>query len=141
MKKLPFLLMIVIIGILIDPSSALSGISKNSARISSIQIPFIENQGQIDDHILYYTSTQSGTLLLTRSGVQILLLPMPDSKSVLAIHEQFVDAKNTGPVGLAAGKTRISHYKGSDPKTWRLLHLQPDQRVRDKGVRKERGCR
>lgn len=104
---------------LLGPSSAFSGISKDNARISSIQIPFIENQGQIDNHILYYTSTQSGTLLLTRSGVQILLLPMPDSKSVLAIHEQFVDAKNTCPVGLAAGKTRISHYKGGDPKTWR----------------------
>lgn len=46
-------------------------------KVSSLQIPFIENQGQIKDaHVKYYAKTLGGTIFITKDGEMVYSLPL-----------------------------------------------------------------
>ncbi|MDH3390730.1 MAG: hypothetical protein OEL85_02900, partial [Desulfobulbaceae bacterium] len=118
MKKSTLIILLTALISFFLPSFALPDITQQSVRTSSIPLPFIENQGQLNSQVLYYGPTQAGTLFITRSGKHIFSLPKPESKSVLVIHEEFVGSKNTTPIGLVPSKAQINRYIGNDPKAW-----------------------
>ena len=41
----------------------------DTAKLGSLQIPFIENQGQLDEKVEFYVSTFAGTVFVTESGL------------------------------------------------------------------------
>ena len=46
-------------------------------KVYSLQIPFIENKGQIkDESVRYYAKTMGGTLFITKDGEMVYSLPL-----------------------------------------------------------------
>ena len=87
-------------------------------QFQSIQFPFIENHGQLNKEILYYTTTRNGALYIDTTGKEYLSLRLKDDSTRLVISKQFVGTKNTKPVGKNPAKTRINRYIGNDPDKW-----------------------
>ncbi|MEJ2362499.1 MAG: hypothetical protein P8Z75_13990, partial [Gammaproteobacteria bacterium] len=44
-------------------------------RLAGLNLPFIQNQGQLDKEVAYYARTFAGTAFVTRDGVLVLSLP------------------------------------------------------------------
>ena len=89
-------------------------------KLSTLQIPFIENQGQAHKRIRYYANTYSGTLVVTQKNELFLSLPKPDkdsNKSVI-IKEALVGSKPGKPKGLQKSQAKVNYFLGNDPKNW-----------------------
>lgn len=89
--------------------------------IEAIQIPFIENQGQLNSEVSYYARTFAGTVFVTTQGELVYALPQPGSgrqqKSVV-VRETLVGANKTSPQGENRSPTMVNVYRGPE-KNWR----------------------
>ena len=98
-------------------------------RVHSLQIPFIENAGQIKDKsVKYYAKTFGGTVFITRDGNLVYSLPrfinhqssIENNKSEgWVIKESFVGANISDVKAEDRSTTRVNHFKGKDPSRWR----------------------
>jgi hypothetical protein len=104
------------------PRSTLKAVNEpnEGPSLQALQVPFVENQGQIDPAVSYYAPTLGGTILVTRDGE--LVLPLPDDKNApgepSVLRERLIDAKAPTLRGSKPAPTRVSSYIGSDPKRW-----------------------
>jgi len=91
--------------------------------IKKLQIPFIENVGQVGNKdVKYYAKTFAGTVFITKDGQIIYSIPkLEEDLNVgpLAIKEAFVGASVTDIKGEYAIMTKINYLKGKDPAHWR----------------------
>ena len=108
--------------------SAVGAIQKGEDRkeilkkASALQVPFIENQGQIKgEGVKYYAKTLGGTLFITRDGEMVYSLPKfeegKDAKG-WTIKESFVGSSITSIKGEEEAVTKVSYFKGKDPSKW-----------------------
>ena len=109
--------------------SAVGAIQKGEDRkeilkkASALQVPFIENQGQIrGEGVKYYAKTLGGTLFITKDGEMVYSLPKfeegKDAKG-WTIKESFVGASISQVKGEEEAITRVSYFKGNDPSKWK----------------------
>ena len=78
-----------------------------------MQIPFIENKGQIGSKdVCFYANTFGGTLFVEKDGTITYSLPFEDKRSVV-IKEIFTDRK-LNIKGVEPAPTKINYFKGSD---------------------------
>ncbi|MEW6441951.1 MAG: PKD domain-containing protein [bacterium] len=99
-----------------------------------LRIPFIENQGQIQDQeIRYYADVLGGTVAVTRQGELLYALPLLEqgppaghdgeprlkSSGGWVLKERVVGAQVCDPQGSERASTSVSWYVGSDPGSWR----------------------
>jgi hypothetical protein len=81
------------------------------------QVPFIENDGQIDDeNVSYYARLSSGTMFVTASGELVYSLRTEDAG--WTFRESFVERQSSRPVGTSPSSIRVSRFKGSRPDGW-----------------------
>ena len=97
-----------------------------------LQIPFIENQGQIpDESVRFYAKTFGGTAYVTDKGELIYSFPSalpataPDDYVLrhrpargLILREALVGASASSPEAAQPAKTRINYFIGSNPAKW-----------------------
>jgi hypothetical protein len=98
-------------------------------KVHSLQIPFIENKGQINDEgVKYYAKTFGGTVFITRDGNLAYSLPcfinhqssIENNKSKgWVIKESLIGASITDVKGEERSTTRVNYLKGKDPSKWR----------------------
>ncbi len=100
--------------------SALSSEETNkdtSIKISNIQIPFIENNGQIKDNsIIFYAEIFSGEVFITDKGeiVYNLIQESPaELKKALVLKEILVNSKNTEIRGINQAETKVNYFIGN----------------------------
>jgi len=114
-----------------------SGQSKNAT--TSVSIPFIENRGQLDARVAYYTPIAGGEVYITRDGQLVYDLhkpatrvstqdkprslrgkyrPLPASGERWALTETVSGSTRT-PKGIAPAATRVSSFLGKDQSRWR----------------------
>ncbi|MFA5343635.1 MAG: FG-GAP-like repeat-containing protein [Kiritimatiellia bacterium] len=129
----------------ISPAGSQSAI-RNPQSAIPLQVPFIQNQGQIaDPEVLFYARTFGGTVYVTDAGQLVYVLPKGDGASnaecrmqnaecseidpkskiknpqsaILQIRETLVDADLTGlPAGAERSGAVINSFIGSDPSRW-----------------------
>ncbi|WP_448377657.1 DUF7948 domain-containing protein, partial [Fervidobacterium sp.] len=104
------------------------------ASMSKLQVPFIENRGQVHEDVAYYAKTFGGTVFVTKDGRLVYSLPEGsrnkgplkgneegESKPIkgVALYESFVDGTIKGVKGEAPSVTKVSYFKGNDPSKWR----------------------
>ena len=91
---------------------------KEGPPLRTLQLPFIENRGQVDPEVGYYTRVSGGQLCLTRSGKLVLSLRSNDGGDTKprVIEETLVGARDIDAVGRKAVATRVNSFVGSDPK-------------------------
>ena len=112
--------------------------------MASIQLPFIENQGQVDPEVAFYAKTFAGTLFVTGQGLIYTLisdtsseetnsiaatqedltdvlpgdtLPVGSLRSI-AIRERFVTPQGLHPAGVVKNDATVNYYVGSRDR-WR----------------------
>ena len=49
-----------------------------SAKMATMRIPFIANQGQLDEQVAFYAKTFGGTVFVTKQGELVYALPKPE---------------------------------------------------------------
>ena len=99
-----------------------------SSSIAKVRIPFIENQGQVDDRVAFYARTFGGTVFITHQGKVVYSLPEKSQKSVdpdasvqvrsVALGLEFVGSRQQDVTGEVLTKTRVNYFKGSNPEKW-----------------------
>ena len=78
-----------------------------------MQIPFIENKGQIENKdVGFYAKTFGGTVFVEKSGTLTYNLPVKDKGGVV-IKEIFTDKKIKAE-GLDPSPTKVNYFIGND---------------------------
>jgi hypothetical protein len=112
-------------------------------KVKTLQIPFIENKGQIKDkNVGFYAKTMGGTFFITKEGEMVYSLPFYDksesesknTKSILTnpktkiqnqkqkgwiIKESLVGTSISNVKGEEKATTKVNYFKGKDPSKWR----------------------
>ena len=82
--------------------------------IQSIHLPFIENQGQVDEHVKFYANTFAGTVYVTDENLVYQSLKQnDDSQTLVVINENFVDG-TLHPLGIEKHSAIVNYFKGSE---------------------------
>jgi DNA-binding beta-propeller fold protein YncE len=86
----------------------------DSNRFANTRLPFIENQGQINGDVKFYTNTFAGTVYVTDNDLTYhSTTDNPDSKyNAIIIKEKFLGKIN--PTGLDKKDTVVNYFKGSE---------------------------
>ena len=104
-------------------------------KVYKLQIPFIENKGQIEDkNVKYYAKTFGGTVFITKDRQIVYSLPKYEAKGEgqkvkgWVIKENLVGASLPVPLGRQTGIsnvkgenkaiTKVNYFKGKDPSNW-----------------------
>jgi len=83
-----------------------------------IQIPFIENKGQVvNKDVSFYAKTFGGALFVEKNGILTYSLPYEDKGRVI-LREIFTD-KKVEVKGLEPSPTKINYFKGRDQSKWK----------------------
>jgi hypothetical protein len=92
-------------------------------KVSSVQIPFIGNKGQIKDgSVKYYAKTLGGTLFVTEDGDLVYSLPKFEKENETrgwVIKESFVGSSILQVTGERSAITKVNYFKGKDSSQWR----------------------
>lgn len=80
-----------------------------------MQIPFIENRGQLDSRVKFYARTLSGTLFVDEAGGMTYRLPK--GKSGVVIRES-LGIRNPEIRGLNPSAVKVSEFIGKDQNRW-----------------------
>jgi len=98
---------------------AVQGSAKQTSNYFGTNIPFIQNLGQVDNHVQFYARTFGGTVFVTDKNQIIYSLHHPSSSTTgIALKEIPVNGIINRVSGENPSKARISHFKGSDPEVW-----------------------
>lgn len=92
-------------------------------RMSSLAIPFIQNNGQQPDSVKFYADTFYGTAYITGTDLTHEVAGTRDNETCgVALKEQFVNSDGTAipldPEGEDPSGTRISYFIGNDSSKW-----------------------
>jgi hypothetical protein len=83
-----------------------------------VQVPFVENKGQIDNkEVRFYAKTFGGTIFVEKNGCLTYSIPAKDKKGVV-IKEIFTE-KTVKLEGLEPSPTRVNYFIGKDKNNWK----------------------
>lgn len=93
-----------------------SAVSSNAtSKLGNVQVPFIENKGQLNNsNVKYYVTTISGNAYITYDGITYILL----ENNSHAINEHFIGS-NVSVKGTNKSKTVVNYFKGNDKNKWK----------------------
>lgn len=107
--------------------------SKIKTKIECLPLPFIANQGQIDNNVKFYADIFGGTVFITKNG-EIVYSFINIEKEEYYINPHTANTKKTGGIALKEKmvgarlntisgemqtQTKVNYYKGSDQSKWR----------------------
>ena len=92
--------------------------SKILKKTSRIQIPFIENKGQIvNKDVSFYAKTLGGTLFVEKNGTLTYSLLLENKGSIVI--KEIITNKKIKVTGLETSPTMINYFKGNDKSKWK----------------------
>ena len=117
--------MVVVITAMLFPAGVFASKAPDDAQKAnilkqaySIQVPFIENMGQVKNKdVSFYAKIFGGTVFVEKNGVLTYKLPAKDKK-VVVIKEIFTE-KRIKIAGSKPSPTRVNCFIGKDKKNWR----------------------
>jgi len=91
--------------------------------VVKVQVPFIENQGQVEyEAVKFYANTFGGTVFIMNGGEIFYSLPKVEEKKAvkgLTLKEKFVGGRVDVIKGEGKALTRVGYFKGNDPSKWK----------------------
>ncbi len=92
----------------------------------SIQIPFIENDGQVDRRVAFYANTFGGCVFVTKTGEIVYQSYAPyalegdtHTSRGMALKEWFVGGKFQEVKGEGVSAIKAHSFRGNDPSGWK----------------------
>jgi methionine-rich copper-binding protein CopC len=117
-KKNMLLILIFTITVLIfiNGASASANLTNNQKeKILKVQMPFIKNQGQINDsNIKYYTETFAGRVYVTNNGLKYYL---KGTKTSYNVEETYVNSNTVNVKGTDKSITKVNYFKRNNSQT------------------------
>ena len=93
--------------------------SNLKSQVAKTHIPFIANQGQVDERVRYYAQTFGGTVFVTDKGEIVYLMPKSGTENAIVLKEELLDRAHAAVEGEAKTRARVSYLKGKDPSRWK----------------------
>lgn len=88
-----------------------------SLGVENIRVPFIPNEGQVDEKVQYYTTLQSGTFYVNEGGQ--MAYHFSNGESEYVIGETILTEKSLSIEGQNKSQTVVNVMKGNDSSKWR----------------------
>ena len=131
------------------PAFADSGHTKEDVMngIGKMRVPFIANEGQMDERVAFYADTFGGTVYVTKKGEIVYSLPKyekdgsegeekemsphkrheremarhekPRSVKGVVLREEIAEGFKPDVAGSKKAQTKVNYFKGNDPEQWR----------------------
>ncbi len=111
---------------------------KIRAKMASVQIPFVANEGQMDENVKFYAKTFGGTVFVTRDGKIVYNLPFYENEEKegefpggqgkgktkkitkgVALLEELVKGTIKDVRGEGATATKVNYLRGRDKSKWK----------------------
>jgi len=141
-KKFLVLIMFVVVLFLDYVYAKEAGVEERvKSSLANLQIPFIENKGQVHKDVAFYAKTFGGTVFVTKDGRLVYTLPEGSSEKedlrkhgkiskldakkdaqpgrAVALKESLVGAKIKEVKGESPSTTKVSYFKDNDPSRWK----------------------
>ena len=114
-KKGLIVLVIMIFFLFMGAASAASTnkkVSLNDKKFTTVNIPFVENNGQISDkNVKYSANTFIGNVYVKDNGI---VYALTKDKKGWVVSEKFINSNNVDVKGYDQSKTKVSYYKGKN---------------------------
>ncbi|MHC4942742.1 MAG: DUF7948 domain-containing protein, partial [Planctomycetota bacterium] len=102
-----------------DAKKAATGPSYRSAALS---LPFIANEGQVDETVAFYADTFLGRIFVTKECDVVYALTNRDPDADISgwcLKESFSQAAGLEAAGRHQTATRVNYFRGNDPEEWK----------------------
>lgn len=100
------------------PTESHSESSAVRAALATTTLPFLANDGQVDQRVAFYARTFAGTAFVTRTGEVVHALAGAAGGAGWTLTESFTGGR-ARPFAKTPGVTRVSSFRGVDPIAWR----------------------
>lgn len=88
----------------------------------NLNVPFIFNEGQINNNVKYYAKTFAGSMFITDEGHMYYSMPIIKGEQIyrtISFKESLVGAENIQLSGKNVQPTKINVFKGSNRSKWK----------------------
>ena len=127
-----FMIVLLLIGFVFGYSEFSQGLSKEDSasehhpiikKMSTLQVPFIANKGQVDEEVSFYAKTFGCTLFVTSKGELVYVLERSpnaeaEGSGAIVFKERLLNAKDISPEGREKAQTRVNYFVG-DKRRWK----------------------
>ncbi|HET6458848.1 MAG TPA: SBBP repeat-containing protein, partial [Nitrosopumilaceae archaeon] len=93
-----------------DKSLATSGI--DTSMLAKASLPFIQNQGQVNEDVKFYANTFAGTVFVTKNDLTYTLTAPKDSTNGVVFKERFLSSQTLDPVGQDKSNALVNYFVG-----------------------------
>jgi len=94
----------------------------DSSKLAKISLPFIENQGQLDQEVRFYANTFAGTVFVTEDGLTYALMNRAseedESTQGVAVKERFLSEQALRATGFDKSDAIVNYFVG-EKERWR----------------------
>jgi len=94
----------------------------DSSKLAKISLPFIENQGQLDQEVRFYANTFAGTVFVTEDGLTYALMngasEEDESTQGVAVKERFLSEQSLRATGFDKSDAIVNYFVGEKDR-WR----------------------
>ena len=92
-------------------------------KMKGLHVPFMANDGQMDERVSFYARTFGGTVFVTKDGEIVYSLPKVIEKGKIsggwALREELVGGAIRSITAEEKSPTNVSSFIGDDPSAWR----------------------
>jgi len=86
----------------------------DSSKLSTVSLPFIKNQGQLDDTVKLYVNTFAGTVFVTSDGLTYSIIDQNEDESFngISIRETLLNSNPLNIIGIDQSKSIVNYFIG-----------------------------
>lgn len=89
-------------------------LSQAEKLLDKTSMPFIENVGQQDEKVRYYTNTFAGSVFVTDDGLTYSFTKDQKTGIGVSVKENFVDSQALQPIGLEKSVATVNYFVGNE---------------------------
>lgn len=103
-------------------------------KMSALQVPFIANEGQVDENVCFYARTFGGIIYVTKKGEMVYSLPLVEARQDnvteqelpkqqerkgWVLKERLLGSLNPDIKSIDKANTKVNYFIGNDKSKWK----------------------
>jgi roadblock/LC7 domain-containing protein len=107
--------------VLATPGSGMPPRGEIYTKVGGLKIPFIKHEPPNGDNTVKFSAaTAAATIFVENGALTYLVAKKSEPKAGWSLREKPLGSKATQVEGLAPSPTKVSFFKGKDPRNWRV---------------------